>query len=145
MLTIFSKSKKNGNTSCGKKSICHFLFFFPFIFIGWRLIILQYYSGFVIHWHESATFNWKISLDQKQNLPALQDTQVRSLGWEDPLVKWIGSHSSIFAGQSHGQRILVVYSPWGHKESDPTEWLTHTQKNNWMSETFWSPVGNRHR
>ena len=28
--------------------------FFPFIFISWRLITLQYYSGFVIHWHESA-------------------------------------------------------------------------------------------
>ena len=30
------------------------LFFFPFIFISWRLITLQYYSGFAIHWHESA-------------------------------------------------------------------------------------------
>ena len=24
----------------------------------------------------------------------------------------------------HGQRSLVGYSPWGHKESDTTEWLT---------------------
>ena len=30
------------------------LFFFPFIFISWKLITLQYCSGFVIHWHESA-------------------------------------------------------------------------------------------
>ena len=29
-------------------------FFFPFIFISWRLITLQYCSGFAIHWHESA-------------------------------------------------------------------------------------------
>ena len=29
-------------------------------------------------------------------------------------------------GESHGQRSLVGYSPWGHKESDTTEWLTHT-------------------
>ena len=28
--------------------------FSPFIFISWRLITLQYCSGFVIHWHESA-------------------------------------------------------------------------------------------
>ena len=29
----------------------------------------------------------------------------------------------------HGQRSLVGYSPWGHKESDTTEWLsTHTHK-----------------
>ena len=27
-------------------------------------------------------------------------------------------------GESHGQRSLVVYSPWGHKESDTTEPLT---------------------
>ena len=31
-----------------------FYFFFPFIFISWRLITLQYCSGFSIHWHESA-------------------------------------------------------------------------------------------
>ena len=24
-------------------------------------------------------------------------------------------------GESHGQRRLVVYRPWGHKESDTTE------------------------
>ena len=27
-------------------------------------------------------------------------------------------------GESHGQRSLVLYSPWGHKESDTTEWLS---------------------
>ena len=26
--------------------------------------------------------------------------------------------------KSHGQRSLVGYSPWGHKESDTTKWLT---------------------
>ena len=30
------------------------LFFFPFIFISWSLITLQYCGVFVIHWHESA-------------------------------------------------------------------------------------------
>ena len=30
--------------------------------------------------------------------------------------------------ESHGQRSLVSYSPWGHKESDVTELLTHTDK-----------------
>ena len=32
---------------------CSF-FFFSFIYISWRLITLQYCSGFAIHWHESA-------------------------------------------------------------------------------------------
>ena len=32
-----------------------------------------------------------------KNLPALQETQVRSLGWEDPLEKGMATHSSILA------------------------------------------------
>ena len=32
-----------------------------------------------------------------KNLPAMQETQVRSLGQEDPLEKGIAPHSSIFA------------------------------------------------
>ena len=31
-------------------------------------------------------------------------------------------------GKFRGQRSLVGYSLWGHKESDTTEWLTHTFK-----------------
>ena len=30
-------------------------------------------------------------------LPAMQETWVRSLGWEDPLEKEMGTHSSILA------------------------------------------------
>ena len=29
--------------------------------------------------------------------------------------------SHMLAGKSHGQRSLVGYSPWGHKESDVTK------------------------
>ena len=50
-------------------------------------------------------------------------TRVLSLGREDPLEKEMATHSSILAGKSHGPRILVGYSPWGHKESDMTEQL----------------------
>ena len=32
-----------------------------------------------------------------KNLPEMQETQVQSLGWEDPLEKEMASHSSIFA------------------------------------------------
>ena len=31
----------------------------------------------------------------EKNLPAMQETQVRSLGWEDPLEKETATHSSI--------------------------------------------------
>ena len=32
-----------------------------------------------------------------KNLPAMQETQVRSLGWEDPLEEGLATHSSILA------------------------------------------------
>ena len=32
-----------------------------------------------------------------ENLPALEETQVRSLGWEDPLEKGMATHFSILA------------------------------------------------
>ena len=39
------------------------------------------------------------------------ETQVQSLGWEDPLEEGMATHSSILAWGIHGQRSLVVYSP----------------------------------
>ena len=39
---------------------------------------------------------------------------------EDPLEEEMAIHPSIL-GESHGQRSLVGYSPWGCKESDMTE------------------------
>ena len=57
--------------------------------------------------------------------------QCRRLGF-DP---WVGKipwrrewqpTPVLLPGESHGQRSLVGYSPWGHKESDMTERLTHT-------------------
>ena len=56
--------------------------------------------------------------------PEMQKTQVLSLSWEEPLEKGMVTHSSILAGEFHGQRSLVGYSPWGLKELDMTEQLT---------------------
>ena len=56
----------------------------------------------------------------------MQKTKVGSLGWEYPLKNDMTVHSSIL-GESHGQRSLAGYSPWGHKDSETTEQLTHTQ------------------
>ena len=41
----------------------------------------------------------------------------------------MATHSCILAWESHGQRSLEGYSPWGHKESDTTEKLS----NNFMA------------
>ena len=56
-------------------------------------------------------------------LPAMQETQVRSLGQEDPLKKGTATTPALLPGKSHGQRSLIGYSPWGRKESDTTEQL----------------------
>ena len=40
---------------------------------------------------------------------------------KDPLEEHMATHSSTLAGESHGQRSLVGYSPWGRKELDMTE------------------------
>ena len=50
-----------------------------------------------------------------KNLPAMQETGVRSLGQEDPLEKEMATHSSTLAGKSYG------HSPQGRKGSDTTE------------------------
>ena len=42
-----------------------------------------------------------------KNLPAMQETQVQSLGWKDPLEKEMATHSSILPGKSQEQRSLV--------------------------------------
>ena len=55
-----------------------------------------------------------------KNLPAVQENWVQPLGWEDPLEKDMATHSVFLPGEFHGQRSLVGYSPWGHKESDMT-------------------------
>ena len=52
--------------------------------------------------------------------PAMQETWVRSLGWEDPLEKEMATHISL-PGKFHGQRSLAGCSPEGRKELDTTE------------------------
>ena len=59
-----------------------------------------------------------------KDLPALQKTWVQSLGQEDPLEKEMATHSIILAWRIP----WMGYSPWGCKESDTAEQLTHTHK-----------------
>ena len=41
---------------------------------------------------------WRMLIAQSvKNMPAVPETQVRSLGWEDPLEKEVATHSSILA------------------------------------------------
>ena len=58
--------------------------------------------------------------------------QVRALGWEDPLEEEMAARSSLLACESHGQRSLAGYNPWGHKESDMTERLDTSTNTSWI-------------
>ena len=44
------------------------------------------------------------------NLPAMQETWVQTLGWEDSLQKGMATHSSILAWRINGQRSLGGYT-----------------------------------
>ena len=54
----------------------------------------------------------------------MQETQARSLCWEDTLEKEMATLSSFLPGKSHGQRSLAGYSPQGCKELDTIQY-TH--------------------
>ena len=54
-----------------------------------------------------------------KNLPAVQETWVWSLGWEDPWRRERLPTPVFWPGEFH-----VLYSPWGRKESDKTERLS---------------------
>ena len=54
----------------------------------------------------------------------MQEIWVWFLDWEDPLQKGLATTLVFLPGESHGQRSLASYSPWGCKELDMTERLT---------------------
>ena len=56
-----------------------------------------------------------------ENLPAMQETWVQSLGLGDPLERERLPTSVFWPGEFHG-----LYRPWVHKESDITEQLSLT-------------------
>ena len=59
-----------------------------------------------------------------KNLPAMLETWVPSLGWEDPLEKGMVTHSSILACRIPMDGGVCWASPWGQKESNMTEQLS---------------------
>ena len=79
--------------------------------------------------------------------PAIQETLVQTLVGRIPWSrKWLPTPAFLH-GESHGERSLAGYSPWGHKELDTTEQLTlHFSYQLWgfkcfltrPTKTFWN-------
>ena len=73
-------------------------------------------------------FTWAPLVAQMVNhLPAMWETWVWSLGWEDPLEKEMATHSSTLVWKIPWMGSLVGYSPCDCKESYMTErlhWFT---------------------
>ena len=65
-------------------------------------------------------YSWASLMAQLvKNLPAMWETWVQFLGWEDPLEKEKLPTPVFWPGEFHG-----LYSPWGCKESNTTESLS---------------------
>ena len=81
----------------------------------WQDSIAQFISSLAYIY----THTWSSLVAQVvKNLPAMWETEVQPLGGEDPLEKRWQSTPVFLPGESHGQRSLEGYSPWGRKESD---------------------------
>ena len=83
-------------------------------FTFWAVFSLTF-GHFLSPWALSVSLLGRSSGSVVKNLPAMQETLVQLLGWEDPLEKEMVIHFHILSGEFHGQRSLVGYSPWGHK------------------------------
>ena len=75
------------------------------------------------HWLRGGFLGASLVAQRLKPLPAMWETQVQSLGREDPLEKEMATHSSILAWRIPWMEEPGSYSPWCRKESDMTEWL----------------------
>ena len=85
------------------------------IYTLFHIIIIS--SSIIIIWW----LPWWLRL---KNLPAIGETQVQSLGQEDPWRRKWQPTPVLLPRESHGQRSLAGYRTWDCKELDTIEWLT---------------------
>ena len=70
---------------------------------------------------------------------------VQSLGHEDsPRRKWHPTPVLSLGAYIHGQRSLVIYSPWCHKELDMTAHLSHMTCFPGQAPEWWACVSLKH-
>ena len=90
------------------------VYLFNFCFIAWASLVAQ----------------------SVKNLPAVQETRVQSLGWEDPLEKKMATHSSILAW-----KISWTEEPGGLQSMGSQrvghDWATNTYLLYWLCQNLW--------
>ena len=72
---------------------------------------------FRVAWYSRAS----LVAQRVKSLPAMQETQAQSLGWEDRLEVGIATHSVFLPGESHGQRSLAATA---HGVTKSQTWLS---------------------
>ena len=85
------------------------------IFVNWNntriLLYLKPSSGLL----SQKITQGSLVAQMVKNLPAMQETWVRSLGWEDPRRRKWQPIQVFLPGRFHEKRSLAGYRPWGHK------------------------------
>ena len=78
-------------------------------------------NGREINKERTATNTGNVSQTSVKNLSAMQETQVQSLGREDPLEKEMAAHPSILTWKIPWTEEPGLLQSWGRKESDTPE------------------------
>ena len=69
-------------------------------------------AWFFSSYHLTVPPSWASLVAQVvRNLPAMKETQIRPVGWEDPIEKGMATHSSILAWEIIWTEEPVGYSP----------------------------------
>ena len=84
---------------------------------------ILYHTVFVFIW-----FRASLVAQLVKTLPAMQETQVRFLGWEDSLEKEMTTHSSILPGESMDRGAWRAIQSMGLQELDTIYRLNHHHK-----------------
>ena len=87
--------------------------------------------------HVNILFGTSLAAQTVKHLPTMRETQVQSLGQEDPLEKEIATHSSILAWKIARMEGRSRLHPWGHKELDMTEQLHFHLQSSLPTSIYW--------
>ena len=112
---------------CVLLTICVYIYLNIYLiyFIYHIYIYIHYIYTHYTHTHTRTCMRSPGGSDSKESICNSGDLSLIQVGKIPWRRKW--QPTPVFLpGESHGQRSLVCYSPWGRKESDMTEWLILT-------------------